>query len=211
MNRATTVFIAIVVLAAGVVVLRVTGVFPRWGPRVVLVGDSITEQTADTFDQRLGDRYHLTTTGRPGFRADQLLADVPDLAATDPTQVVVNLGTNDMTEGWRPADTEGVLERLAGSFPTARCIHLVAVNDRMDATRDPSLVPRVQELNVRIRALAARRGWDVVPWDQLVDDYDAGTQPFGPITWDTVHPTQLGKDVLADAYDRALRSCPIPA
>jgi lysophospholipase L1-like esterase len=207
MNRATPIVIALVVVIAGVLVLRATGIYPRRGPSVVLVGDSITEQTADTFESHLGDRYHLTTTGRPGFRTEQLLADVPDLADADPTQVVVNLGTNDMTQGWAPADTEAVLERLAGSFPTARCVHVVTVNDRM-VNPDPTLVPRVQDLNARIRALAGRHGWDVVPWDQLVDDYDNGAQPFGPITWDSVHPTQLGKDVLADAYDRALKTCP---
>jgi lysophospholipase L1-like esterase len=207
MNRTTAVVTAVAALVLGALVLRFTGIYPRRGPSVVLIGDSITEQSADTFDQRLGGEYDLSTTGRPGFRAEQLLADVPDLADGDPTQVVVNLGTNDMTQGWRPADTEAVLERLAGSFPSARCVHVVTINDHM-VNDDPSLVPRVQDLNGRIRAMAARHGWDVVPWDRLVADYDAGPQPFGPITTDTVHPTQLGRDVLADAYERALKACP---
>jgi hypothetical protein len=72
---------------------------------------------------------------------------------------------------------------------------------------DPALPTRVTDLNARIRALAARRGWGIVPWDELVKLYDLGPQPDGPITSDTVHPTEFGEHVLADAYGKALEGC----
>jgi hypothetical protein len=63
------------------------------------------------------------------------------------------------------------------------------------------------DLNGRIREVATRHGWGVVPWDQLVRDYDGGPQIEGPITLDSIHPTDLGQRVLADAYERALSAC----
>jgi lysophospholipase L1-like esterase len=199
-GRGAVIVIVVVVLA--VVAVVTARAFHR-GPEVVLVGDSITFQTIGVFEEELGDDWGLTIHGVPSMRADQLLPAVPELAAHHPVQVVVNLGTNDALQGTPPGDTVAALEQLAAGFPGARCIHLVTINEHM-------LTPEgvAAGLNARIRDLAARRGWHTVPWDAVVRDYDAGPQPEGPVTSDSVHPTAVGERLLADAYDRALAACP---
>jgi lysophospholipase L1-like esterase len=188
-------------------ILRGAGVLKSRGPEVVLMGDSITDQTAEVFAQRLGDRWDLTTSGTPGYRADQRVGDVANLALHDPTQVIINLGTNDVLQKKAPAETLDALEKVGSGFAPARCVYLVTVTSSFINPQDTALPARAQELNAGIRDLAARHHWGVVPWDQLVADYDAGPQPEGPLTTDTVHPTDVGKRMLADAYAKALDDC----
>jgi lysophospholipase L1-like esterase len=207
MERTRLVIVVVVVGVAAWLLLRSVGLVPHKGPEVVLLGDSITDQTKATFAQRLGDDWDVTATGVPGDRADQRLPDVPELASHHPMQVVVNLGTNDVIQLKPPEETIGALEQVASGFSGSRCVHLVTINDLMLNFSDVGLHDRAVALNDRIRELAARRGWGIVPWDQMVRDYNGGPQPDGPITSDTVHPTEVGQRMLADAYRRALASC----
>jgi lysophospholipase L1-like esterase len=203
--RRSTVIVGVVVLA--VVALVVLAKVRARGPEVVLVGDSITAQTRDLFINQLGGDWGVTVQGEPGHRSDELLPAVPPLAAQHPVQVVVNLGTNDVMQGKDPAETQAALEQLANGFNSARCIHLVTVNDHMVKLDDPGLPARIADLNGRIHAMAASKGWGVIPWDELVNAYEGGPQAEGPITVDTVHPSEYGEHVLADAYARALDGC----
>jgi lysophospholipase L1-like esterase len=205
MRRGTVVVVIVVVAVAAVLLVR--GVPWRRGPEVVLVGDSITAQSEPVFEDKLGSRWGLTMQGEPGHRSDELLPAVPALAEHHPVQVVVNLGTNDVMQRKDPAETEAALEQLALGFSGARCVHLVTVNEHMVRLEDPGLTTRITDLNTRIRDLAARHGWDTIPWDEIVKMYDVGPQPEGPITVDTVHPTDYGEHVLADAYGDALDEC----
>jgi hypothetical protein len=85
-------------------------------------------------------------------------------------------------------------------------VHLVTISEDM-VLNGVSMHDRAVDLNIRIRELAGLHHWGVVPWDQLVHGYDTGPQLEGPITLDSIHPTDLGQRVLADAYARALASC----
>jgi hypothetical protein len=204
----TVVAVAVVAVLAGLLVFAARSGLIGGGPAVVLLGDSITAMSDAVFEERLGDDWAVTTSGVPGAQAEQRLPNVPELAELSPTQVVVNLGTNDVMGHRPPGETVAALDQLGRGFPEARCIHLVTINRHMASTTDPGLPARIDELNAGIRGLAATRRWGIVPWDELVADYDAGPQPFGPITTDTVHPTLLGQRMLAEAYRRALQSCP---
>jgi lysophospholipase L1-like esterase len=205
MRRGPVVIVVVVVVAVIAVVL-VTGIGRR-GPEVVLIGDSITAQTTEVFDDQLGKDWGLTVQGEPGHRADELVPAVAPLAQKHPVQVVINLGTNDVMQAKDPAQTQAALEQVAAGFNGARCIHLVTINDHMASLTDASLPARIADVNNRIRATAAAHGWHIVPWDEVVRLYDSGPQAEGPITTDTVHPTEYGEHLLAEAYGRALEGC----
>jgi lysophospholipase L1-like esterase len=205
MRRSTIIVVVVLVVTVLAVVVVARG--RHRGPEVVLVGDSITAMTRDLFFNQLGDDWGLTVQGEPGHRSDELIPAVPPLAAQHPVQVVVNLGTNDVMQGKDPAETQAALEELANGFNSARCIHLVTVNDHMVKLDDPALPVRIADLNGRIRTLAASKGWGVIAWDELVNSYEGGPQAEGPITTDTVHPSEYGEHVLTDAYARALDGC----
>lgn len=199
--------IAAVAIVGALLVLRALGVIARAGPKVELVGDSITFISTGTFTGRLGNDWNVIVSGVSGDRADQRLPDLPGLVAEDPRQVVINLGTNDVLQKKEPAETIVALEKVGAAFGHARCIHLVTISENMTSFTDTGLGSRAAQLNGLIRDLAGRHGWGVVPWAQLVRDYEQGAHPFGPLTTDTVHPTPLGQQILSDAYRKALAAC----
>ena len=177
-------------------------------PRVLLLGDSITEVAQKQVTDELGGRYRILASGAPKRRADQRLADIPLLLTTKPEDVVINLGTNDVIQHRSPDVTVAAIGKLATAFPTARCVILVTVNEDMYNLHIPTLRPDAQAVNRRILALAARHRWSVVRWDSIVAKYMAEGQKQGHLSPDTVHPGPIGQRLLADAYGRALDRCP---
>jgi hypothetical protein len=197
------VVLAVVLLAIGLVALQ------RRHPPVVLLGDSITELAKPAFEGELGGEYDLHVSGVAGHRTDQRVPVVPELAAAQPRQVVINLGTNDVLQRRNLDETERDLEAIGAGFGSSKCVHLVTVVEAMFSFEDAGLHDRAVDLNDRIRGLAARRGWRVIPWDRIIRDYDAAGQPQGPWSSDTVHPTpEAGQPLLINGYREALASCP---
>ena len=130
-----------------------------------------------------------------------------EAAAADPEQVIVNLGSNDVLLSWPLDRSVEAYTRLLGYFDDARCVHLVTVNERFRSNVDEGLAFRALLLNNQIRLLAASAGARVIDWSKMVADYEAAGSPYGPITSDSVHPTELGQKMLADAYREGLRTC----
>ena len=175
-------------------------------PRVLVLGDSITQQSDPTLHDGLDVSYDLTVWGIGGSRADEHVHDDELFRAVDPEQVIIDLGTNDVLQGTPPEQTIAALTRIGQACDTARAIHFVTVTEGVFGEGDPALRARSVELNARIRTVAATYGWHVIPWHAVVDDYlDAG-EPEGPITSDTIHPTDVGRRLLAAACARALRT-----
>ncbi len=176
-------------------------------PTMAIVGDSITEQARSVLRRELGHDWRLRVDGRPGATVAEQLAAARTLAEGDPAQVIVDLGTNDVLQGRSPDASADDLRQLVASFPDAACIHLVTVNEEM-VLGEARLQRPAAELNTAIASMAADDPrLDVVDWAEAVRTYQAGPQPDGPITSDSVHPTGYGKQVLAGLYADALAGC----
>ena len=173
---------------------------------VAVVGDSITEWGQGALRDDLGGDWDLSIDGRAGFRVAEQLPAAAELAAADPGQVVVNLGTNDVLQGRSPASAVEDLARMVELFPGARCIHLVTVNERMVAGRGDLTTP-ARAVNDGIRRLADDdERITVVDWAATIDA-DASGGGRDPLVYDTVHPTERGDHVLAGLYADALAAC----
>lgn len=175
-------------------------------PRVLVIGDSITAQGKDVIVDRLGPRYDLSVDGKSGYRADQQVATAHQLATRGFDQVVIELGTNDVFQGVDPEVTGESLHQIVEAFGSARCIHIVDVNESMPS-EDHDLPARAERLNAVIRRIAdgdPRIG--VVGWAGIVRGYD-GSRHGEPIAADGVHPGAAGQDLLVGAYLDALEAC----
>jgi lysophospholipase L1-like esterase len=174
-------------------------------PRVLVLGDSITQQSDPTLHDGLDVAYDLTVWGIGGSRADEHVHDDELFRAVDPDQVIIDLGTNDVLQGIPPDQTIAALTRIGSACATARAIHFVTVTEGVFGEGSPELWARSVDLNARIEAMAAAHGWRVIPWHEIVDAYLEAGEPEGPITSDTIHPTDVGRRLLAAACARALR------
>ncbi len=197
-------------LVAVVVLVVVAVVWRRpWTDHttVAIVGDSITEQGRDVLAGELSGEWQLKVDGEPGYTIEQQVPAARTLAESDPSQVIVNLGTNDVLQGVAISESEAALREVVAAFPRATCIHLVDVNEDMLVVGGdgPERARAVNEVIRRVAAEDARI--DVVSWAGIVDQQLEAGQPDGPILVDTIHPSQRGKELLTEAYAEALAAC----
>ena len=97
-----------VVLAAGVVIvvvavlaIRVASGAPETEhdkPRVLVLGDSITDHGQRELNDELGPLYALSIEGQDNFRLDEQIPAAERWATRPFQQVVINLGTNDAVQ-----------------------------------------------------------------------------------------------------------------
>lgn len=174
---------------------------------VVIIGDSITEQAEPLLLDELQPASIVKVRGRGGYRIEQMEPYAVEAAAAEPEQVIINLGSNDVLLSWPLDRSVEAYARMLDYFDDTRCIHLVTVNQSFRSDTDTGLAYRALLLNAQIRELATAAGADIIDWSKMVSDYEAGGSPFGPITSDSVHPTELGQQMIADAYRESLRTC----
>jgi hypothetical protein len=203
-----------VVLAIGVliVVVAVLAIRLAYGatgevdkPRALVLGDSITDHGQRVLRDTIGPIYLLSIEGQDNFRVDDQLP-VAERWATRPfEQVVINLGTNDVVQGWPVDQSSAGLAQIVSLFPDAECIHLTTISESMPGRSGPSRADAAA-LNDSIRALAARNPQiRVVDWNAIVSDQQAQGVD---LTSDGVHPTTEGQQLLVDAYDESMLACP---
>jgi GDSL-like Lipase/Acylhydrolase family len=199
---AVVVVVVAVVGAAVLVAVRLQ----RHPTSVGYLGDSITDQARTPLVDDL-DADPSLIKAISGIKIELMVGPAMELAAVHPSQVVINLGTNNVLAG-SPVDGEvDGLIRLVDLFPDASCVHLVTINEHMiQQERDVNVGAR--QLNDRLHAVAAANPRvRIVDWAKIVDDYDAAGDPDGPITTDTVHPAPAGQKLLLDAYRASIASC----
>jgi hypothetical protein len=174
---------------------------------IVFVGDSITDQARPLIESRFGvPDASVQAVG--GKKIDDMMVAAQALAATDPAQVVIDLGTNDVLADEPAAPNGDALTQMIGLFPSAECVHLVTINEHMLSPTFGNVGPAAAALDQQIKTTADRnRKVRVIDWDQTVLDYDAAHDPNGPITIDTVHPTPMGQQLLIDAEQRSVDDC----
>lgn len=178
------------------------GVFES-GTAVVLIGDSLTVLTTDEVAAGAKPEFHIETNAEWGVRIDEELDPASEIAADDPDQVIINLGTNNVLQHYDTVSSGEDLSTLIDQFADARCVHLVTINEQIRHNgEDFSAVAAA--LNEEIRRIAARQlNTDVIDWNKIVVDNAAN----GIIDDDTVHPNPAGVALLADAYVQAIKSC----
>ena len=198
---------AAVIAAVAVFVVGLVMLWPSPRQEVVLLGDSITVP----FD--LAD--DLTVAGKPtqveaapGLRVSDAYEAVPAISERRPSDLVVNLGTNDLFTGRSPQEAVDDLERLVDTIGPPGCVHVVTVNEQMVLVDRPDLDAVTAEFNQLLRARAELHGWALVDWARVVEDHEADDEAPAA-TVDTVHPSLVGLALLAEAIERSVANgCP---
>lgn len=191
--------IVVSLVALGLALL--TGCVPAYtgranGPKVAVIGDSITKLTDPYIHDVLDRDYAVSVRGIDGATTEamQPYADAyaAGVAGGPPDVVVINLGTNDSWNNLAPLVTVLQLLTMHAKFPNA-CTVSVTLNTH---TNIPAMDRYHAELNQGIR-LHPR----VVDWDALVAEHTPS------ITYDGVHPTEQGRALLAQAIGEQVDSC----
>ncbi len=177
-------------------------------PRVVIVGDSITHQSDEEIRAHLADQdVDLTIAAMPGATVEHMLEAVRDRDGGPADQVVINLGTNDVSSQVDPERSEALLAELIDHFADARCIHLVTINERVASPQDPGAAIRVEALNSAIEGHAARDGVAAIDWNAVLADPPGDLEAGDLLADDGVHTSDIGQEVLADVYIEVLDGC----
>jgi lysophospholipase L1-like esterase len=165
------------------------------GPKVAIVGDSITELSRARIVEALTDDQRVRIDASTGYTIAQMTPEIRRQVATRPDVVVVNLGTNDMdleNPRWR-RDVDRMLD-LVAEVP---CVELVTVHD---GVHDPVGANVGTSINARLgEVAAARRSFHLIDWNTAVRE-----RP-GLVVADGIHPTAAGQRFLADAIRDAIR------
>ena len=180
------------------------------GPRVVFLGDSITD--AWNLSQYFpGKPYY--NRGISGQITGQMLGRAkPDATDIGAAAIVVLGGTNDLARGVPDAtirsnlEAIGVLAQAGGAVPIMSSI--LPVNDyheeasprfRRTSLRSPE---RIEALNRWLRALCSSRGWAYIDYHQaLIDERGRLRQELSA---DGLHPNGEGYKVMAPLAEAAI-------
>jgi lysophospholipase L1-like esterase len=172
---------------------------------VVFAGDSILARwdgMAEAFPGlKVANRAVSGDTSR-GLLARLL----PDVAALQPSAVVVLVGTNDIFLGATPSDVafnvHEILEQIERARPGTRVVLCAVPPRKPEPGRFPDLL---LQLDAQLHALAAvRRGvtW-CDTWEPFADEIGGVREAEFP---DGLHPNEAGYAKLAEALGAALKS-----
>lgn len=174
---------------------------------VVLVGDSITEQSEPTLRQVLDPTFKVRVRGRGGYRIEEMEPYAIELATTKPEQVVINLGTNDVLTNWPVEKATAAMNRMMATFKNARCVYIVTITEGMLSLEDPNQAARALVFNLELRRIAAAHNVKIIDWAGLIRSDTASGSLRGELTYDTVHPTEEGRRRLGELYRSSLEEC----
>jgi lysophospholipase L1-like esterase len=162
---------------------------------VAVLGDSITQLSANDIHSTLDSTYNVEIDATPGITVAGQWSEAAAFAKAQPDIAVVNLGTNDLLAR-RTADAViRDLEALLAEFDPSTCVVVVTISTT--ETRE----------SFRREAVAVNR-WlrdrpHVADWDGAV-----ARSPFPRgLTYDSVHPTEDGRAVLAEVLLDGVSTC----
>jgi lysophospholipase L1-like esterase len=183
------------------------------GDSVAVLGDSITTFDQADMQQQLGGDFKLTTSGNFGKTVAEVMPEAEVVATRTYDQVIINLGTNDAIGHLPTADSKQSLEKMISLFNSAKCIHLVNINENMvDQANGQSVSAAAKELNGAIDDLAkANKQVSVIDWNsETAGTLNNKKPPWSTLTKDSVHPTGEGNKQLNTMYADALNDCQNP-
>lgn len=174
------------------------------GPRVAVLGDSLTVQGHEELRAALPDvALRIAAVRGEGFasggysqrRGETIMRDAAaDIGATAPDVAVVALGTND---AWTP---DGTLPEALQALDTIvadlgdACLVVVLVDPAAPAEDFDTAA--AAEINARLEAVA----------DEVVDWGAVAVEP-GVLSDDGIHPTVAGQERWAEVVAEGVRAC----
>lgn len=191
-------------------------------PRVMCVGDSITEGTDSDggYRSKLNDRVAgltfvgpyatnnrvglpLAHAGLSGERADEIDATASAdawMATYTPDIVLIQAGTNDLIQAYTSTQTRDHLDALALTLATDRpAAKIVILSVPFGTYGGSANIPLVNAALPAVARAHRVAGRDVVY-------YDAGNFLVGGDMAESTHPTLSGYGKIADELERVLRS-----
>jgi hypothetical protein len=181
------------------------------GPRVAVLGDSITDISHDAIASALAPNYAYNIGAHGGYtfanQSDELQTLINDPAGV-PNDLVINLGSNDVFQYSTNGDTwrVGYQQVMGIAGFVGACVVVVNVNTYAD-----DLVvgapPVAEQINSAIDAsVASDPRFHLLDWNAFIhegtnfDEYIAPLSDFGL----NVHPNVAGQVKLADMIRDAL-------
>jgi len=188
----------VVVALLFVVVAAAVWLWPRSsGPRVVIVGDSITVFAHDEISHALRGHYSVTTSAVFGQRIDEMLPALRHDLTKHPRAVVLNLGTNDVLQARLHPDWQTGYRAMISMVSHVPCVALTTISTLLTTSPilDTAAEPQVaSEINAAIvKTAASHRNVHVIDWNQAVH----GPNGLSLLIPDRVHPSDAGSRVLA--------------
>lgn len=177
------------------------------GERVAVLGDSITSLDTEDLEADLGEEYRFDISGNFGMTTDQVRPEVEVLSQRTFDQVIINLGTNDVLQGDPPQHAVDVIAQYVAMFDSARCLHVVTVNEHMENQRNgQSTAEGSKQFNEALRAFAeSQERVTVIDWNAVTaQNLDSSEPPTSTLTSDSIHPTPEGNHALNSLYADAL-------
>lgn len=172
--------------------------------KVGLIGDSITDMSRQPLTQALGEEDKIEIVGKFGARSDQVIEDVKVIAASEPAQAIVNIGTNDAIQQVPPEQTAANIQQILDVLGAVGCRYLVEINEGItDQASGAARSAEAAALNEQIARLADENDVGVIEWNAVIADNGGN----GEITYDTVHLSDKGVVLMAEAYRSALDDC----
>lgn len=194
---------------------------------LLFIGDSLTDAGRDRTDEKhIGDgyvkkvdaklayeepgAYYCRNRGYNGYCVADLFPRVYcDVLVHDPVCVTVTMGFNDTNIPQERFERfyDMLLAEMRRTLPSAHfilwepfCIHGSATDERFDTLRT-ALKARAEG----VRRLAKIYGATVIPMQERMDALAAENGPQY-WTWDGVHPTPAGAELMSDVWLETFRS-----
>jgi lysophospholipase L1-like esterase len=150
--------------------------------------------------------YYVEIDAVIGTTLGDQLPIVQTMARTEaPADWIINLGTNDalLANEGHPTDWHKNLTALVKAVGYA-CVILTTVNINADNTYGTSAVAAEINNDLAFLAHVDPQHFHLLDWNALVQN-----PAHGDWLWvDRVHPSDLGRQKLADLYRQALTRCP---
>ena len=193
--------------------LMVLAMNPATSPRVVFIGDSITEVWTPLFPELFPGKDYIGK-GISGQTTAQILARFQrDAVALHPDVVVILAGTNDIAENGGPVTLGMIEDNIASMTDIAHAHHIKVVLSSVLPVLDYHWhkglepVPKIRALNQWIKSYAAANGAVYLDYYSATVDSAGGFR--AELTKDGVHPNIAGYRVMTPlaqmAIDTALR------
>ena len=173
--------------------------------KVGLIGDSITDLSREPLTQALGEDRVVEIVGKFGARSDQVIEDVKVIAASEPAAAIINIGTNDALQQVPAAQTAANIQQILDLLGDVGCRYLVQINTGItDTATGAARQAEAAAVNDQLAQLAELNdGVEVLDWNRTIADNGGNPE----ITYDTVHLSEKGVVLMADAYRQALDDC----
>lgn len=174
--------------------------------RLVVVGDSITNEGRDQLLAAFVGRYEVVLEGRPGHVVSELQDAADELAVPPPAVAIIELGTNDVSYRIETTRSAGDLRRMVDTFSATPCVVLVTVDEGLPVSGARA---RASALNAAIRAIVVSdpARLRLVDMTGLVNATEADPAFGGSFHYDGIHPSAAGQTRLVAAYAAAVATC----